>query len=104
MIDQNPIRTARRKARRLDQGRCILCGRTGVLIEMDHIAGQNHDPDLTGPLCRSCHALITEFRIRAGAEMTEQGKPAERVRAALKSAAVFMHEFAEAMRRWADWL
>jgi hypothetical protein len=104
VIDENPIQTARRLARRKDQQRCLLCGRGGVLIELDHTAGQNHDSDLTGPLCQSCHAWVTEWRCRAGADMSSESDPVRRVKAALKATAVFLHALAEAMRRWADWL
>jgi hypothetical protein len=104
MIDENPIRTARRLSRREEQQRCLLCGRTGVLIELDHTAGESHDPDLKGPLCQTCHAWITEWRRRAGADMSCESKPEKRVKAALKATAVFLDALAEAMRRWADWL
>ena len=104
MIDDNPIQTARRVARRKEQQRCLLCGRTGVLIELDHSAGHNHDPDLKGPLCQTCHAWVTEWRRRAGADMSFQSDPVKRVRAALRATAVFLHALAEAMRKWADWI
>ena len=104
MIDKTPIQTARRLTRRKEQNRCLLCGRTGVVIELDHTAGQNHDDFLKAPLCVACHGAVTEFRRRADADMRGQPNSVERVRCALKSTAVFLHMLADALRRWADWL
>jgi hypothetical protein len=104
VIDENPIRTARRQSRRHEQDRCLLCGRKGVLIEQDHTAGQNHDPLLKGPICRACHAAVTELRLRADADMRRQRNPIKRVKCALKATAVFLHMLADAVRRWAELL
>jgi hypothetical protein len=102
MIEETPIKTARRNVRRLEQGRCLLCGRTGVLIELDHTAGQNHDEFLKAPLCIPCHAMITEFRRRADADMRNQPNSIQRVKCALKATAVFLKALADAMFRWAE--
>lgn len=104
MKDENPLATARRATRRREQGRCLICGRTGVPIEQEHTAGQNHDRDLTAPLCQPCHALLTEWRRRAGASMQRQPDSKKRVKFALKATAVFLHMLADAMSRWADLL
>jgi hypothetical protein len=104
MIDETPIETARRNTRRLEQGRCLLCGRTGLLIEQDHTAGQNHDDFLKAPLCVPCHAMVTEFRRRADADMRRKPDSKKRVKHALKATAVFLHMLADAMLRWADLL
>ncbi len=104
MIDENPIKTARRLARRQDQQRCLLCGRKGVLIQLDHSAGQNHDDFLKAPLCVPCHAMVTEFRRRADADPRNQQRSVMRVKYALKSTAVFLSMLADAMFRWAELL
>jgi hypothetical protein len=104
VIDENPIRTARRLSRRHEQDRCLLCGRTGVLIELDHTAGRNHDALLTSPLCRACHAGVTELRLRADADMRRQPNSVQRVKCALTATAVFLHMLADALRRWAELL
>ena len=102
MMNEKPIETARRNMRRLDQGRCLLCGRTGILIEQDHTAGQNHDEFLKAPLCIPCHAMVTEFRRRADAEMRRAPNSVQRVKCALKATAVFLRTLADAMYRWAE--
>ena len=104
MMDEKPIKTARRNTRRFEQGRCLLCGRTGVLIELDHTAGQNHDEFLQAPLCIPCHAMVTESRRRADAEMRCAPNSIERVKCSLKATAVFLRELADAMFRWAELL
>lgn len=102
MMDEKPIETARRNTRRLAQGRCLLCGRTGVLIELDHTAGQNHDEFLKAPLCIPCHAMLTEFRRRADADMRRAPNSVLSVKCALKATAVFLRMLADAMFRWAE--
>jgi hypothetical protein len=72
------------------------------LIELDHTAGQNHDEFLTAPLCLACHAMVTEFRRRADAEMRRQPTSRMRVKCALKATAVFLRMLADAMYRWAE--
>ena len=104
MMNEKPIETARRSARRLEQGRCLLCGRTGVLIEQDHTAGQNHDDFLKAPLCIPCHAMVTEFRRRADADMRRAPDSIQRVKCALKATAVFQRLLADAMLRWSELL
>jgi hypothetical protein len=104
MMNEKPIEAARRNNRRLEQGRCLLCGRTGVLIQLDHSAGQNHDDFLKAPLCVPCHAMVTELRRRADADPRSQRTSVARVKYALKSTGVFLNLLAEAMFRWANLL
>ena len=103
MIDEKPIETARRNTRRLEQGRCLLCGRTGILIELDHTAGQNHDEFLKAPLCIPCHAMVTEFRRRADADMrTSIQILFSKSNALSKQQRCFLRALADAMFRWAE--
>jgi hypothetical protein len=104
MIDESPIRTARRNSRRLEKGQCLFCRECGAPIEGDHVAGRNHDAHLIAPLCCSCHAAVTENRRRAGADMRLQNTSSKRVKHALKAASVFLHMLADAMRKWSDGL
>jgi len=102
-MDQNPIQTARRSSRRKEQNRCLLCGRK-IRIEQHHVAGRNHDPQLTSPLCQACHALATENLRRADVSMRHEPDSIKRVKKALSATAVFMRMLADALGRWADWL
>jgi hypothetical protein len=81
--DQKPIRTARRRTRRLkkfgsDHPTCLYCGCPEVallipvtkrFLEAHHLLGESHDPDLTVLLCRNCHYLATENLLRADVNM-----------------------------------
>ena len=66
-------------------------------IEKHHVAGRNHDPELTSPLCLACHAQATENLRRSGVDMRYTRDRVERVRRALKAAAVFLRMLAEAL-------
>jgi len=100
--DQNPIRTARRKARqdeRENQGiavqPCPLC------IEEHHTAGRNHDAILTAPLCQKHHRQIHEELRKTNVPLRFESDRTKRVATALKAAAVYGRALADAMERWA---
>jgi hypothetical protein len=101
MMNENPIRTARRISRRADLNRCLLCGRE-KRIEQHHVAGQNHDSEFTTPLCQVCHAQATENLRRADVDMRFAPEARERLRRTLKATAVFLRMLAEALWRWAE--
>jgi hypothetical protein len=103
MMDETPIQTARRSSRRKEQNRCLLCRRK-IRIEQHHVAGKNHDPEFTSPLCQPCHAVATENLRRADVSMRNDPNSVERVRRALKATAVFLRMLAEALWRWAETL
>jgi hypothetical protein len=103
VIDENPIRTARRLTRREQQSLCLHCGRQ-IEIENHHVAGERHDRELTAPLCLACHALVTEKLRQADVDMRFTPDAVERVRRALKGTAVFLRMLAEALWRWAELL
>lgn len=83
MRDEKPIRTARRRVRRLsrfgsDNPTCLYCGCPEVallrpvtkrFLEDHHLLGESHDPNLTALLCRNCHYLATENLLRADVSM-----------------------------------
>ena len=101
MMDENPIRTARRLSRRADLNRCLLCGRE-KRIEQHHVAGRAQDSEFTTPLCQVCHAQATENLRRADIDMRCAPESGERLRRALKATAVFLRMLAEALWRWAE--
>ncbi len=103
MMDESPLKTARRLSRRAEQLRCLQCGRK-IGLERHHVAGRNHDGELVAPLCQACHAQVTENSRRADIDMRYEPNSAERVRKALKATAVFLRMLAEALWRWAELL
>lgn len=105
MRDRNPIRTARRNIKRLEQERlglatppCSLC------IEMHHTAGRNHDLLLQAPLCETHHREIGEQMLRAGVSLRAESDPVTRVEMAMRAMAVYRRDEADAMDRLADLL
>jgi len=57
-------------------------------LEADHIGGRNNVPHLTVDECQLHHAILTEQRLAAGAEMNKQPQPIKSVEMALRSLAV----------------
>ncbi len=115
MRDENPIRTARRKVRRLvrlgsDHPVCFRCGVAEVAVlvpvskkflEDHHVVGSSHDPIFTVPLCRNCHYLATEDLLLSDVNMLPEPNPIKRVAIILRGLAVHFEMLAEACRRWA---
>lgn len=101
MMHETPIQTARRLRRRAEQDRCPICGRK-VKIQNHHVAGRNHDPELTTPLCTACHDQITENLRCADVDMRRTQNSTERVRRALNATSVFLRMLADALARWAE--
>jgi hypothetical protein len=103
MSNQQPIHTARRKARQRERERrgiavppCVLC------IEDHHTAGRRHDPILKAPLCQKHHREIHEQLLQAGTSLKFKRNRNKRVAMALRAAAVYDRAKADAMERWAN--
>lgn len=102
MRNQQPIRTARRKARQQEReskgvavSPCVLC------IEEHHTAGKNHDAQLTAPVCEMHHHRIHEQLLRSEISLRYEANPTRRIAAALRSSAVYDRAQADAKERWA---
>ena len=68
-------------------------------FEADHIGGRNHIPHVTVDECQLHHALLTEERLAAGAEMKKQTHTIKSIEMALRSLAVTGHAIAWAVDR-----
>jgi hypothetical protein len=101
VMDEAPIKTARRLWRRAEKLCCLQCGRK-IRIEKHHVAGRNQDREFTVPLCQACHAQATEMLQRTDVDMRYTPNSVERVRRALKATAVFLSMLSAALRRWAE--
>jgi hypothetical protein len=113
--DDDPVQNDARRARRqrqLGEGAvCVLCGEEdpaalvagkATLIEQHHVVGRQHEPALTAPLCRNCHAKQTETLRRAGVPMKRPRDFLERLVAILRALGLFLQEAGKALLRWAD--
>ena len=109
MKDQRPIRTARRRTRRLnkfgsDHPACLYCGCSEVallipvtkrFLEAHHLLGESHDPNLTVLLCRNCHYLATENLLQADVNMLAEPNQVKRTAIMLKALSVHHRMLAE---------
>jgi hypothetical protein len=123
--DQDPRRTARRRAHKKDRfannNFCLFCGYAclealtivsrqwletkgvpaqvlGRLLERHHIHGKAHDPNLVITLCLNCHREITEGLMREGVIMYPQKKARKLVTAKLRASAVLLDSLASSCR------
>ena len=71
-------------------------------LEADHFSGRNHIPHITVDVCQLHHALLTEERLVAGAEMKKQPHPIKSVEMALRSLSVTAHANASAMDKLSE--
>lgn len=103
MKHQDPRRTARRQQRQQRrEKRGIAVPACALCIEDHHTAGRRHDSKLTAPLCGVHHRAVHEQMRQAGIPLTREPNKLKRVANALRSAAVYDRNRADAMERWAD--
>jgi HEAT repeat protein len=108
MHNEKPIQQAgRRKARERRLGAdavCILCLHPQLealtlvrrsLLEAHHVLGEVNAPDVLVPLCRNCHAKVTEQLLQVGASMTESPTLLDRIASMIRALAAFLHELAK---------
>lgn len=112
---QDIYRQAAREQRLGPDAVCVLCGESEYpaltpanrrLLEDHHLAGKIHDKRLTVPLCRNCHAMITEGQLSEGMDL--QGKEGQtllhKVRAVLLGLGIFFMMLGEHLLDFAEQL
>ncbi len=110
----NPIATGGRRARREQRfgpnAACVRCGITTLetlvplkrrFLEDHHVCGHANDESLTVPVCRNCHAILTEGQQAAGVTFTAPTTLLHQIAAALESFFAFLYELCE---RGMDWV
>jgi hypothetical protein len=113
-------RQRRRTHRFGPDARCLLCGferpeafiaidaafirRYKEFFESHHVVGRANDPDLIVPLCRNCHAIITEGYRGAGVSLRPPATVLHRLLAALLSLSVFLPALGDSCATWATQL
>lgn len=114
MMTANPMKsTARhtRRERRFDpDAACVRCGITTPetlvpmkrrFLEAHHVCGHAHDA-LTVPVCRNCHAILTEGQRSAGVVFDSPPTLLHQIAAALTSLFSFLYELCERGMLWAE--
>ena len=92
----NTVLRRSRQRTRPPQKVCPFC------FDADHIGGHNHIPHITVQVCQLHHALMTEERLDAGAEMGKQAHPMKSVEMAMRSLAVTARAIAWAVESLSD--
>ena len=111
----DPIRTDARRARRARRfGPGAACARCGLatpealiaadrsILEAHHACGRANDGGLTVPVCRNCHAELTEGQRAAGATFAAPPTVLHQIAAALASFFAFLADLAERGAAWAS--
>jgi hypothetical protein len=89
-------KTVLRRSRQLVRPSRKVCP---FCFEAEHIGGRNHIPHLTVDVCQAHHALLTEERLAAGADMKKQPRTIRTVEMALRSLAVTGRAITSAMEK-----
>ncbi|MDQ3692161.1 MAG: HNH endonuclease [Chloroflexota bacterium] len=110
----DPIRTDVRRTHRARRfgpdAACVCCGLTTPetliaadrsILEAHHVCGRANDGGLTVPVCRNCHAILTEGQRAGGATFTAPPTVLHQVAAALASFFAFLADMAERGMAWA---
>lgn len=110
----DPIRSDARWARRSRlHGPGAACARCGLttpetlfaadrsILEAHHVCGRANDGGLTVPVCRNCHAELTEGQRAAGATFAAPPTVLHQIAAALASVFAFLTDLAERGAAWA---
>ena len=110
----DPIKSDARRARRERRfGPDAACARCGVstpetlvaarrtILEAHHACGRANDDALTVPVCRNCHAILTEGQRAAGADFARPPTVLHQIAAALASFFAFLHDLCERGMAWA---
>ena len=102
--DMNPKKTAVREAKRQRRlppnAVCSTCEESAhVTLEMHHPMGTAHEPNLTVPLCKNCHAKATDDQYREGVPLSATDSLPDRLAAILGALAAFFRFLADAFNR-----
>ncbi len=116
-MEKNPVQNDARRARREEQlgpdAVCVLCGEPDlsalmsverVLIEQHHALNRAYESAVTVPLCRNCHAKVTEQLQAAGVPNRPPPSLLERLAAILRALGLFFRSLGDACLRYANLL
>ena len=112
-LDPIASETRRAKRERLlgENPACVLCGLTAIeslraversVLEAHHIVGEANDDELTVPLCRNCHALISERERDAGVPRKRPATVLHKLLAVFRAFAVMFAALAQKCAAWAE--
>ena len=103
-------RKHRRRRKLGPDARCIACGIANptllidakrTLFEHHHPLGEEHEPSLTVPVCRNCHALLSAAQLDDGVPLVPQPTLLERLIAIFQAFVSFLAALANILLEWA---
>jgi hypothetical protein len=113
----DPIASTTRRGKREqllgDNPACLLCGLANIdsllpasrsLLEAHHLVGRANDPDLTAPLCRNCHAEVTEGYRDAGVPLNHPPTLLHQLAAILRGLGSMLSSVGRRLSDWAECL
>ncbi len=113
-MSTNPIATAGRRSRTEHYfGQEAVCVRCGIsepramvpihrrYLEAHHVCARANDAALTVPVCRNCHAILTEGQRAAGVSFDPPPTLLHQLAAALRSFFSMLFELSEVGMGWA---
>jgi hypothetical protein len=107
----NDVRRAKRENVLGPDAACLLCGLRNVdallpisrsVLESHHIVGRANDEELTGVLCRNCHAEMTEGYRNAGVALNKPPTFLHALVAILRAFGAFFVRVGEKFAEWAS--
>lgn len=114
-METNPIQNDARRARRTRKlgpdAACVLCGTTTPeallcvnrsLLQEHHAIGRALDGALTIPVCRNCHAVLTEGQLRQGCTFQPQRTIPECIVAILAHLCALFHDLGDLFGMWVE--
>ncbi|MBA2684043.1 MAG: hypothetical protein H0U66_06105 [Gemmatimonadaceae bacterium] len=113
--DLDPIGIEMRRLRREEQfgacASCALCGMANIdvltpaprsFLESHHAVGRANDNGLTVPLCRNCHAEVTEGYRNAGVPLNLPPTFLHKLVAVLRALGAFLAILGQRLATWAE--
>jgi hypothetical protein len=114
VMSHDPLGASGRRHRRRRKlgpdARCIACGESNPtvliranrsLFEHHHVLGTQHVPDLTVPVCRNHHAILSAAQVDDGVRLDPQPTVLERLVAIFHAFASFLGSLAKILIEWA---
>jgi hypothetical protein len=111
----DPITNVTRRGKREqilgDDPACILCGLANIdsltlvqrsLLEAHHLVGRANDGELTAPLCRNCHAAVTEGYRDAGVPLNHPPTLLHKLAAILRGVGAMLTALGAKLSAWAE--
>lgn len=92
---------------------CVRCGIATLetlvpvrrsILEAHHVCARENDSGLIVPVCRNCHAVLTEAQRSAGVTFTTPPTLLHQIAAALASLFSMLHDLCERGMAWAHQL